>query len=206
VVDLAPSVTDRGTAFFPVTVRAVAFVGGWARRRSRRYRRGVVLSGRALALALLARSLLTVTLARIFGARTGLALFHQNYDADRLPPVDPAQRAELPRFSRCIACGRCDVGEGERMGRSHGAYPGLMAIVLASSRSMPDHDAAALALDHVPDAVLAAKEDVCPTGVPFVALARFIRNKAAFVNQGRTPALPPVTPAALPADARGAHA
>jgi succinate dehydrogenase/fumarate reductase-like Fe-S protein len=143
----------------------------------------VVLSGRALALALLARSLLQVIAERLFGARTGLALFHENYDADRLPPVDAAERPQLVRFSRCIACGRCDVGEAERMAQARGAYPGLMAIVLASSRSMPDYDAAALALAHVPDDVLAAKEDVCPTGVPFVTLARFVRAKAALMHE-----------------------
>jgi hypothetical protein len=148
----------------------------------------VVLSGRALALALLARSLLQVTVDRLFGVRTGLALFHENYDADRLPPVDAAERAQLVRFSRCIACGRCDVGEAERMARSRGAYPGLMAVVLASSRSMPDFDAAAIALEHVPDDVLVAKEDTCPTGVPFVALARFVRAKAALMH-AEAPAL-----------------
>jgi hypothetical protein len=143
----------------------------------------MVLSGRALALALLARSLLRVTLAKLFGARTGLPLFHANYDADRLPAVDAAERAEMPRFSRCIACGRCDVGEADRITRSRGAYPGLMQVVLASTRSMPDHDAAILALDHVPEDVLAAKEEVCPTGVPFVALARFVRAKAALMHR-----------------------
>jgi len=139
----------------------------------------VVLSGRALALAVLAKALFEVTVERLAGGRPGLAIFHENYDADRLPPLDPDEREQLVRFSRCIACGRCDVGEAERIARSKGAYPGLMAVVLASSRSMPDFDAAALALDHVPDEVLAAKEDVCPTGVPFGALARFVRAKAA---------------------------
>ncbi len=152
----------------------------------------MVLSGRALALAVLARSLLRVTLEKLFGARSGLALFHANYDADRLPAVDPEERREMPAFSRCIACGRCDIGEAERMARSRGAYPGLMAVVLASSRSMPDFDAASIALDHVPPDVLAAKEAVCPTGVPFVALARFVRAKAALMRDVR-PALEDAT-------------
>jgi hypothetical protein len=138
-----------------------------------------LLSGRALALAILVWSLIKVTLDRAFGAKTGLPLFHENYDADRLPPVDAEERAQLAAFSRCIACGRCDLGEGERMARSRGAYPGLMTVVLASSRSMPDFDAAALALEHVPDEVLARKVDECPTRVPFVELAKFVRNKAA---------------------------
>ena len=143
----------------------------------------MVLSGRALALAVLAKALIEVTVDKLFGGRSGLAIFHENYDEDRLPPLDPAEREQLVRFSRCIACGRCDAGEGERIARSKGAYPGLMAIVLASSRSMPDFDAAALALDHVPDEVLAAKEDLCPTAVPFAALARFVRAKAALTAE-----------------------
>jgi hypothetical protein len=43
---------------------------------------------------------------------------------------------------------------------------------------MPDYDAAATALEFVPDEVLAAKEPACPTGVPFRELARFVRAKA----------------------------
>lgn len=120
-----------------------------------------------------------MTVARLFGEKTGLALFHENYDADRLPPVDADERVKLAGFSRCIACGLCDVGEAPRIAASKGKYPGLMTIVLASSRSMPDFDAAKLALDCVPDEVLVGKERICPTGVPFVELARFVRAKAA---------------------------
>ncbi len=139
----------------------------------------VVVSGRAHAAAVLAWSLLRVTVSRAFGEKTGLALFHDNYDADRLPPVDPEERERMAGFSRCIACGRCDLGEAGRIGASNGAYPGLMTLVLASSRSMPDFDAAALAFDHVPGDVLASKETICPTGVPFRQLAEFVRSKAA---------------------------
>ena len=149
-----------------------------------------VLSGRALAAVVLARSLLTIFVQRLFSAETGLALFHKNYDADRLPPVDADEREKMVRFSRCIACGRCDVGEADRIGRSAGSYPGLMSIVLASSRSMPDFDAAALALDHVPEEVLAEKEAICPTQVPFVDLARFVRAKAAAAHASAPASLP----------------
>jgi hypothetical protein len=141
----------------------------------------LVLSGRALALAVLAWSLIKVAIDRLFGAKTGLALFYENYEADRLAPVDAAERGRMASFSRCIACGRCDLGEAERIGASRGQYPGLMAIVLASSRSMPDFDAARLAIAHVPKEVLAAKEAVCPTGVPFLALAAFVEAKAGMV-------------------------
>lgn len=130
-------------------------------------------------MTVLAWSLVKMTVKRLFGEKTGLARFHENYDADRLPPVDADERAKLGSFSRCIACGLCDVGEASRIAASKGSYPGLMQIVLASSRNMPDFDAAKIALDHVPEEVLAAKEAICPTGVPFRDLARFVRAKAA---------------------------
>lgn len=155
----------------------------------------VVFSGRALALTILVWSMIKVWFDRAFGVKTGLPLFHENYDADRLPAIDADERAQMARFSRCIACGRCDLGEAERMGRSAGAYPGLMSIVLASSRSMPDHDAAARALAHVPEEVLAAKESVCPTRVPFVELGRFIRRKAELSAAPAPRALPVVSAA-----------
>ncbi|UQA56468.1 hypothetical protein [Polyangium aurulentum] len=137
-----------------------------------------MLTGRALALVVLAWSLVKVFFSRLFGRKTGLPLFHENYDADGLPSLDASERDMIASFSRCIACGRCDVGESERIARSGGQYPGLMSIVLASSRSMPDYDAAARSLAHVPDSVLAEKEKICPVDVPFVALARFVRAKA----------------------------
>ncbi|MDI3287557.1 hypothetical protein [Polyangium sp. 15x6] len=137
-----------------------------------------MLSGRALALVVLAWSLIKVLVGRLFGRKTGLPLFHENYDADGLPALDPSERERVASFSRCIACGRCDVGEADRIAASAGEYPGLMTIVLSSSRSMPDYDAAARSLAHVPMEVLAQKEEICPTRVPFVELARFVRSKA----------------------------
>ena len=141
-----------------------------------------MISGRILALFVLARSLVKVFFDRLFRAKTGLPLFRQNYDADRLPPLDAEERAAMPGLSGCIACGRCDHGEGSRMGASEGAYPGLMAFVLASSRSMPDFDAAALALAHLDEGGLEAKELRCPTAVPLRALVRFVRRKAVLVQ------------------------
>ncbi|MBK9263534.1 MAG: hypothetical protein IPM54_27470 [Polyangiaceae bacterium] len=136
-----------------------------------------MLSGRVLALIVLAWSLVKVLIGRVFGRKTGLPLFHENYDADGLAALDADERERMPRFARCIACGRCDIGEAERIAASRGRYAGLMPIVLASSRNMPDYDAAAEALAFVPENVLVRKEKVCPTGVPFVELAKFVRSK-----------------------------
>ena len=127
---------------------------------------------------------------RLFTRRkSGIAAFRAAYDADGLPPVSPLEREAMPAFSRCIACGLCDRGESERIAASGGAYRGLMALVLAGSRSMPDYRAAAYSFGFVTDEVLADKERICPTGVPFRALARFVHAKAAAVG-GPLP-LPP---------------
>jgi hypothetical protein len=137
-----------------------------------------VLTGRLKAIWLLSWALLRALVRRLFGRRGGLAAFRANYDPDGLPPVTLEERRRLPAFSRCIACGVCDRGEGERMAKSAGAYPGPMTMVLAVSRSMPDFRAAARSFGFVSDAVLEQKEQVCPTGVPFREIAEFVRRKA----------------------------
>jgi hypothetical protein len=137
------------------------------------------MPGRLRALYILAVALLRALFLRAFGSSRGLSSFEESYREDRLPPLTPEERAGLPELSGCIACGLCNEGEGERMAASGGAYPGLMQIVLASSRNMPDFDAAKLALHHVPDSVLSEKERICPTGVPFRRMAAFVRAKGA---------------------------
>src|SRR5271154_1237931 len=93
------------------------------------------------ALLLLAWALVRSLLAPLFGARRGLADFRRSYAADRLPPMTPEERRILPKLSGCIACGLCDGGEGARIARSQGAYAGVMDLMLASSRNIPDFDA-----------------------------------------------------------------
>lgn len=154
---------------------------------------------RIKAILLLALYLLKTVGRRIFTRRkSGILAFRANYDADGLPPVTPAERSAMPGFSRCIACGLCDRGESERIAASGGAYRGVMALVLAGSRSMPDYRAAAYSFGFVPDQVLAEKELICPTQVPFRAIARFVRDKAGAVGgvlplPPRIESLPPQT-------------
>lgn len=137
------------------------------------------MPGRFHALLLLAFSLVVTLWKRAFGrAPRGLALFRANYDEDRLPPVTEAERSELTTFGGCIACGRCDAGDGVTIARSGGAFPGTMALMLSCSRSMPDYDAAVRAFAHVTDEALAEKELLCPTGVPMRRIASFVRAKA----------------------------
>jgi hypothetical protein len=141
------------------------------------------VSGRLKAIWLLALALIGTLLRRVFRRRKdGIVAFRANYDADGLPPVSRTERERIAEFSRCIACGLCDRGETERIADSGGAYRGVMALVLAASRSMPDFRAAAYSFSFVPDDVLAEKERVCPTEVPMRWIAEFVRAKAAEVG------------------------
>jgi hypothetical protein len=135
--------------------------------------------GRAHALLILAWALLRSLFAPLFGARRGLSDFRLSYAADRLPPVSTDERAVLLRAGACLACGLCDVGEGAAMARSVGAYAGVMDLMLASSRSMPEYDAAVRAFDAVSDARFAELEARCPARVPMREVAALVRAKAA---------------------------
>jgi hypothetical protein len=151
--------------------------------------------GRVKAIWLLALALIRTLLRRLFRrGRQGIAAFRANYDEDRLPPVSAEERAELGMFGRCIACGLCDRGEGARMAASNGVYRGVMALMLADSRNMPDFRAAALSFQHVPDSVLAEKERICPTRVPMRRIARFVRAKARELSRSLPAASPPRDP------------
>jgi hypothetical protein len=139
--------------------------------------------GRLHALFLLAWALVRSLVAPLFGARRGLADFRRSYAADRLPPMTPEERRILPQLSGCIACGLCDVGEGARIARSQGVYAGVMDLMLASSRNIPDFDAAVRSFDAVGDERLAVLEARCPTRVPMRQVAAFVRAKATEVGR-----------------------
>jgi hypothetical protein len=136
-------------------------------------------AGRLHALVLLSWAFLVMLVKKVFatGPR-GLARFRANFEAEHLSSLDAAEWAELPMFSRCIACGRCNVGDGPRIAASRGAYPGTMGLMVASSRSLPDFAAASESLRWVTDDELAEKEALCPTGVPMRRVAAFIRAHA----------------------------
>lgn len=133
---------------------------------------------RLSALLLLAWSLVRSIIDGVLGRRRGVDAFTANYAADRLPPVAPEERKLLPLLGGCIACGLCDVGEAAQIALSRGAYAGPMDLAIASSRSMPDFDAAAVSLAATSDEHLARAEAICPTRVPLRVIARFVRDKA----------------------------
>jgi len=69
------------------------------------------------------------------------------------------------------------------MARSVGVYAGVMDLMLASSRSMPDYDAAVASFDAVTDERLAQLEPRCPARIPMRAVAALVRAKAAQVRR-----------------------
>jgi hypothetical protein len=146
--------------------------------------------GRLHALVILAWALVRSLLAPLLGTRRGLAAFRRSYAADRLPPLSPGERILLPQLTGCIACGLCDVGEGARIARSGGVYAGVMDLMLASSRNMPDFDAAVRSFDAVGDARLAELEARCPVQVPMRKVAGFVRSKAAEMTEPARAASP----------------
>ena len=137
------------------------------------------LSHRIKAVLLLSLAVLRTFFRRLFGgAKGGIRAFRAHYAPDGLSPVNAEQREAMRGFGGCIACGLCDRGERARIERSEGAYRGVMELILAASRSMPDFGAAAMGFSHVPDEVLAEKERICPTRVPMRQIAKFVREKA----------------------------
>ena len=134
--------------------------------------------GPLYALVVLAWALVRALLARLTRRETGLRVFRANYAADRLPAATPEERDALMGMSGCIACGLCDLGA------AHSSGAGPMDLALASSRSTPDADAAALSLARWPDELLAEKERICPTAVPLRAIAALTRARAERVAAG----------------------
>ena len=128
------------------------------------------------ALFVLAWALIRTLFARAIGAPTGLRLFRENYDDDRLPPVTAGERAALPSMSGCIACGLCDLGGASVRGA------GPMDLALASSRTSVDADAAAVSIATLSDELLSARERICPTRVPLLSIARMVRARAVLVR------------------------
>jgi succinate dehydrogenase/fumarate reductase-like Fe-S protein len=108
-----------------------------------------------------------------------LAEFHASYAADRLKPIDLDERPAVAGFGSCLACGLCNAGEAMRVIASRGMYLGPMDLALASSRSMPDADAALRSFAAVDDAALERVEAMCPGFVPLRRLAAFVRRHGA---------------------------
>jgi succinate dehydrogenase/fumarate reductase-like Fe-S protein len=106
------------------------------------------------AIVRLAWALVRSLVLPLFGGRRGLLQFRASYAKDRLPALSPPERRQIAKIGGCIACGLCNIGEGARMVASKGDYAGVMDLMLASSRNMPDYDVAARSFEAVSDARL----------------------------------------------------
>lgn len=134
------------------------------------------------AIVILAWSLVRSVFGNLFNQRLGVADFRAHYAPDRLPPVAAEERRKLPLFGGCIACGICDLGAGPHAHAAHGKFVGTMDLMLASSRSMPDYDAASISFANISDAELALLEKRCPSRVPMREIAAFVRSKGAEIS------------------------
>lgn len=154
----------------PAAARGARDPGGW-------YADGV--SGHLSALFWLGLSLLLTLLRHLVPQRrTGFERFTDNYRADRLSPMSGDERALLARSTGCIACGRCDRGEGSRIAASRGEYPGVMQLVLSATRGTPDFAHSSRGFRHVPRPALEHHAQQCPAGVPIAELADFVTAHA----------------------------
>ncbi len=106
--------------------------------------------------------------------RTGREQFLANYAAEGLLPITAEERALLRGAERCICCGLCDAQPGAEVTR---AYQGPSFIPVAYTRATPHLREMGSALREVNQAQLLLGEAVCPTRVPLVALATYLRRK-----------------------------
>ncbi len=132
---------------------------------------------------LLAWSLLRVLAARALGQARGLAEFREAYRADGLLSLTPAERTVVDNARGCIACGLCALGTLPADARAGLANP--MNLFLASSRSLPDYDAALGGFSAIDDATLERLEADCPARVPMRDLARLVRTKGTELAESR---------------------
>lgn len=147
------------------------------------------MTGRLKAILFLAWALLSTLVRRTLGRKhSGFERFHENYAADRLTSVSVSQRLAMSRFGRCIACGRCNRGDGSRVLSSKGEFRGTMSLVLAASRSMPEYRAAQVGFAHLSESELRKKELECPVGVPLVEMSHFVADHARSANRSAPPA------------------
>ncbi len=134
-----------------------------------------------------------LTLLRVYlriGTRRGYGAFLRLYQEDGLRPLDDTERHTLNGAGRCIACSRCERGDGPVRQRHGAVYPGLMSLVLAASRSSPDFIHGAIGWGVLSQEELQRREALCPVGVPIAALGQLMRRERALAAQASASAHP----------------
>lgn len=127
--------------------------------------------------------------SRAFRREPGLALFKASFEPEGLTPVSLDEREALRGASRCIACGRCDTAFDAWPHVERSVFRGPSELPRAISTGLVDAPRARRWLTQLERGDLEALERVCPTGVPFVALAAHVRARA-----GEDPPPPPHKP------------
>ena len=114
----------------------------------------------------------TVLAERMLGrCRRGAGTFRATYGGSSQAT---ASCVTLIAAGRCLVCGICGRHEENRVMGGGTRYPGLMVLVAGSSRSLVEHPEALASLQQVPQEELAAKQERCPSDVPFRDLAGLI--------------------------------
>lgn len=98
----------------------------------------------------------------------------------------------MAALSRCIACGVCDAHFEAYDAIARTVLRAPSDLVLAHSRASPDWNALLAPVAQLERGDLARLEALCPARIPFAALARLVRARAAAVEpvEGSLPAGP----------------
>lgn len=125
------------------------------------------------------RAVVVHPLRRILGLTgpEGKEAFLANYAPEGLAPTSPDDRAHLEAASRCISCGLCDAFDGLLGSRALGSYDGVSLLPRQYGRSSVEWTHLRAFFDAVEPEAYREAEKVCPTRVPLVALAYWLREK-----------------------------
>jgi hypothetical protein len=135
-----------------------------------------------------ARHVATHTAARRKPPVDGVAEFARLYQRDRITPLSPRDREELPSHGQCVACGLCTFAAGRAGYLRADRLPSQLTRTLPdlwTSRDLPYDE-----LDWQ------AGAEVCPMGVPLPEMRGFVARR--LEQDGVNPPPPQVPPAVLP--------
>lgn len=118
------------------------------------------------------------------GRERGVSRFWKNYASEGLIPSTGEDREMLAASSRCISCGLCDAFD-PALGRLGADYDGVSTLPRQVARSSADLAVAAPLLARIHPASYRQAESVCPTGVPLVGIAHWLRDRAERVAAAR---------------------
>ena len=107
----------------------------------------------------------------------GKAAFLAGYAAEGLVPTLPRDKAMLAAASRCISCGLCDELDGQLGNIARGAYQGASMLPRQYARSSVELRWSREAIDAIDPDAYRPGEAACPTRVPLVALAAWLKER-----------------------------